>query len=210
MLLSPREKWFAIIAGGVVIVAIIALYFAFQQDQHDDSQHNNPELLFPEELTNHENEQHNDGKEVSNVIVIDIKGAVKKPGVYTMNEGDRVVDAIEKAGGFLKEADQNQLNLASLLKDEMVIYVPKKGEQQEKPLQAAANGLSQEEDGKIRINSASVEELQKLQGIGPSKAQAIVTYREENGPFKTVEDLLEVSGIGEKTLENIKDDIVID
>lgn len=208
MILSPREKWFAIIAGGVVIVAVIALYFAFQ---NGDSDQNDPEFLFPEEQTNHEEKQQDEAKEASKAIVIDIKGAVKKPGVYTMNEGDRVVDAIEKAGGFQKEADQNQLNLASLLKDEMVIYVPKKGEQyQEKPLQAAANGLSQEEDGKIRINSASVEELQKLQGIGPAKAQAIVTYREENGPFKTVEDLLEVSGIGEKTLENIKDDIVVD
>lgn len=205
MILSPREKWFAIIAGGVVIVAMIVLYFGFQ---HDDSDQDNQELWFPEELTNHEGERQDEEKEASKAIVIDIKGAVKKPGVYTMNEGDRVVDAIEKAGGFLKEADQNQLNLAGLLKDEMVIYVPKKGEQQEKPLQA--NGSLQKDDGKIRINSASVEELQKLQGIGPAKAQAIVTYREENGPFQTVDDLLEVSGIGEKTLENIKDDIVVD
>lgn len=205
MILSPREKWFAMFMGGVVVVAIILLFFAFQRD---DSPHDNPEMLFPEELEDQKTEQNVRENEVSKTIVIDIKGAVKKPGVYTMKVGERVVDAIEKAGGLLKEADQNQLNLASLLKDEMVIYVPKKGEQQEKPLQA--NGLLQEDDGKIRINSASVEELQKLKGIGPAKAEAIVSYREENGPFQTVEDLLEVSGIGEKTLETIKDDIVVD
>ena len=205
MILSPREKWLAIITGGVVVVAIILLSFAFQRD---DTSQDNPEMLFLEESENQKTVQNVRENEVSKTIVIDIKGAVKKPGVYTMKEGERVVDAIEKAGGLLKEADQNQLNLAGLLKDEMVIYVPKKGEQQEKPLQA--NGLLQEDDGKIRINSASVEELQKLKGIGPAKAEAIVSYREENGPFQTVEDLLEVSGIGEKTLENIKDDIVVD
>lgn len=205
MILSPREKWFAMFTGGVVVVAIILLFFAFQRD---DSPHDNSEMLFPEELEDQKTEENVRENEVSKTIVIDIKGAVKKPGVYTMKEGERVVDAIEKAGGLLKEADQNQLNLASLLKDEMIIYVPKKGEQQEKRLQA--NGLLQEDDGKIRINSASVEELQKLKGIGPAKAEAIVSYREENGPFQTVEDLLEVSGIGEKTLETIKDDIVVD
>lgn len=198
MTLSPREKWLAIITGTVIVTAIFAFYLINQENDAEQ------ELLFPEELINEE-EQKAENREVSTTIVIDVKGAVKKPGVYTMNEGDRVVDAIEKAGGLLSEADENQLNLASLLKDEMVIYVPKKGEEV-----TQTNVQSQNDDGKVRINSATSEELQKLQGIGPAKAEAIITYREENGPFKTVEDLLEVSGIGEKTLENIKDDIVVD
>lgn len=198
MTLSPREKWLAIITGTVIVAAIFAFYLINQENDAEQ------ELLFPEELINEE-EQKAENREVSTTIVIDVKGAVKKPGVYTMNEGDRVVDAIEKAGGLLSEADENQLNLASLLKDEMVIYVPKKGEEV-----TQTNVQSQNDDGKVRINSATSEELQKLQGIGPAKAEAIITYREENGPFKTVEDLLEVSGIGEKTLENIKDDIVVD
>lgn len=198
MTLSPREKWLAIITGTVIVAAIFAFYFLNQKNDAEQ------ELLFPEELINEE-EQKAENREVSTTIVIDVKGAVKKPGVYTMNEGDRVVDAIEKAGGLQSEADENQLNLASLLKDEMVIYVPKKGEEV-----TQTNVQSQNDDGKVRINSATSEELQKLQGIGPAKAEAIITYREENGPFKTVEDLLEVSGIGEKTLENIKDDIVVD
>lgn len=198
MTLSPREKWLAIITGTVIVTAIFAFYLINQENDAEQ------ELLFPEELINEE-EQKAENREVSTTIVIDVKGAVKKPGVYTMNEGDRVVDAIEKAGGLQSEADENQLNLASLLKDEMVIYVPKKGEEV-----TQTNVQSQNDDGKVRINSATSEELQKLQGIGPAKAEAIITYREENGPFKTVEDLLEVSGIGEKTLENIKDDIVVD
>lgn len=197
MTFSQREKWMAIITCSVIVGCIIAIYFAFQHNDYEQ------EILFPDELANEE-QQDEQNKKSSQHVVVDIKGAVKRPGVYTMNEGDRVIDAIEKAGGVLPEADENQLNLASLLKDEMVIYVAKKGEER------TQMDFQYEDDGKIRINSASSEELQKLQGIGPSKAEAIITHREENGPFKTVEDLLKVSGIGEKTLENIKDNIIVD
>lgn len=147
-----------------------------------------------------------------NVMIIDIKGEVKKPGVYEVKRDDRVIDVITLAGGLTDLADERQINLAQKLEDEMVIYVPKEGEED---VEIAAISSMQtkmtQADGEelIRLNEASSEELQTLQGIGPAKAEAIIQYRDEHGPFQHVEDLLNVSGIGEKTLENIKDEIAI-
>ncbi|MGM0835813.1 MAG: helix-hairpin-helix domain-containing protein [Bacillota bacterium] len=143
-------------------------------------------------------------------VLIDIKGAVKLPGVYELANGERIIDAVDKAGGFLPSADTRKVNLAALLVDEMVIYVPEEGEEVE--------GLSlveppSPEDGKdtgqnkVNINTATVEELTTLSGIGPSKANAIIEYRDENGLFKSVDGMLNVTGIGEKSLEKIRDDI---
>lgn len=141
-------------------------------------------------------------------IYVDVKGAVNKTGVYEMEKGDRVIDVIAKAKGFHSEANPNYINLAEILLDEMVIYVPYIGE--EDLLQQHNDFLSSEkEDGKININKASIDELTTLTGIGPAKASAIVSYREENGHFQTVEDLERVSGIGKKTIENIKEFIII-
>lgn len=201
MSFSTREIWLAAILCFVIIIAIIFIYFSNEKKRPEDQ-----DILFPDELEQREEDKHDKVETIH--IVIDIKGAVEKPGVYTMTEGERVIDAIKRAGGLLPDAEENVINLAGLLKDEMVIYVPKKGEEISQPAFQAI-GTSGEDDGKVRINSATSEELQKLQGIGPSKASAIIAYREENGPFKTVDDLLNVSGIGEKTLENIKDQIVV-
>lgn len=140
-------------------------------------------------------------------VIIDIKGEVKHPGVYEMDASDRIHHVIDKAGGFTDGADQTQVNLAQRVVDEMVIYIPKQGEGDvELPVGASSEGAS---EGKLRINYATKEELETLSGIGPSKAEAIMKHREENGLFQTPEDLLEVSGIGEKTLENFKDEIIV-
>lgn len=137
------------------------------------------------------------------LVYIDVKGAVNRPNVYKMEEGSRVIDVIERAGGFAQGADQNQVNLAELLYDEQVVYVPKKGEISSISVFSNENTL----DTKININTASVKELEQLPGIGPSKASSIVEYREQFGKFKTLEDLLKVSGIGPSSLEKMKDDI---
>lgn len=143
---------------------------------------------------------------------VDVKGAVKKTGMYRITQGMRLMDAIDLAGGFTAEADQNQVNFSKLLTDQEIIYVPKVGEEiptiTETPQQGtstAASGTTQ----KININTADATELQQLSGIGEKKAADIIKYREENGSFQTVEDLTKVSGIGEKTLENLKDSITI-
>lgn len=140
-------------------------------------------------------------------VMVDVKGAVKQPGVYVMKLGDRVTDAIQLAGGFHDDADQTQVNLAAKVKDELVIYVPKEGELPSTPFVAA---IEQSDEGAlVNINTASNEELQTLQGIGPAKAEAIIAYREEQGGFQKKEDLLNVSGIGEKSFEKIKEHITI-
>lgn len=143
-------------------------------------------------------------------IVVDVKGAVHQPGVYRLTSDMRVHDAIRIAGGTTDEADIERLNLADFLSDGMAVVVPKKGE--ESPPELVSSGGSTglgAGTGKININRATAEELQTLNGIGPSKSEAIVRDREKNGPFKTVDELTRVSGIGEKTLENIRDFITV-
>ncbi len=142
-------------------------------------------------------------------IVVDIKGAVNRPGVYEMEKGDRVVNVIEKAEGFHKEANKDLINLAALLEDEMVIYVPFVSDEDDLNIETFSTTFSSKDDGKININNATVDELQKIPGIGPSRAGAIVSNREENGRFNAVEDLVRVAGIGKKTVENMRDFIKV-
>ncbi|MBO0412108.1 helix-hairpin-helix domain-containing protein [Enterococcus hulanensis] len=143
---------------------------------------------------------------------VDVKGAVKKTGMYRITQGMRLMDAIDLAGGFTAEADQNQVNFSKLLTDQEIIYVPKVGEEiptiTETPQQGTSTAASSTTQ-KININTADATELQQLSGIGEKKAADIIKYREENGSFQAVEDLTKVSGIGEKTLENLKDSITI-
>lgn len=135
-------------------------------------------------------------------VMVDVKGEVNKPGVYEVESDARVNEVIKLAGGFSEEADETPVNLAQKVQDEMVIMVPKAGE-------LAVNQAGHGTEQKVRINAATKEEIETLPGIGSSKAQAIIQYREEHGFFKTVEDLLEVSGIGEKTLEMMRDELQI-
>ena len=141
------------------------------------------------------------------VIFVDIKGAVKNPGVYQMKVGDRVKDALEAAGGLTAEADSQKVNLAKRLEDQMVIVVPKVGEEAEEiPAGETRNEATKE--GKVNINTATVEELKTLKGVGEKKAEAIIEYRKKNGSFQTKEDLMKVRGIGKKLFESFQERIV--
>ena len=141
------------------------------------------------------------------VIFVDIKGAVKNPGVYQMKVGDRVKDALEAAGGLTEEADSQKVNLAKRLEDQMVIVVPKVGEEAEEiPAGETRNEATKE--GKVNINTATVEELKTLKGVGEKKAEAIIEYRKKNGSFQTKEDLMKVRGIGKKLFESFQERIV--
>jgi len=143
----------------------------------------------------------------ASTIIIDVKGAVQKPGVYEISANARVHEIIEKAGGLSDQADEAAVNLASSLEDGMVVYIPLIGENKENPFQSTNE--DKDSPKKININLATSEELQTLSGIGPSKADAIISYREENGQFKSIEGLLEVSGIGEKSLEKLKEEVTV-
>ena len=144
----------------------------------------------------------------SEKIIIDIKGEITAPGVYEMQLGDRMIDIVDRAGGLTDDASETAINLAEKLQDEMAIIIPKEGDE---PLVSSdISGIElggASETDKLNLNHATQSELETLNGIGPSKAEAIISYREENGLFQTIEDVLEVNGIGEKTLESFKDDI---
>lgn len=142
------------------------------------------------------------------VIFVDIKGEVKKPGVYQMKVGDRVKDAIEAAGGMTAEADSQKVNLAQRVEDQMVIVVPKIGEEGDAAIPAGETRKEATKEGKVNINTATVEELKTLKGVGEKKAEAIIEYRKKNGSFKTKEDLMKVRGIGKKLFESFEERIV--
>jgi competence protein ComEA len=149
--------------------------------------------------------QERKGEGEKNTVMVDIKGAVAHPGVYEIRDTARVNDVVALAGGFTKEADETKVNLAAKVHDEMMIYVPARGEANA----FASSSLQADDSNKIYINTASEQEISQLPGIGKTKAQAIIAYREEHGPFQKAEDLLNVTGIGEKTLEKIKEYIVV-
>lgn len=190
----------------LVIAAIVCIGIFFLEGKDEDVGAEDSEALVLDLAENGEpTEEQIDS---SGKVVIDIKGEVHYPGVYEIDLSARVTDVIRMAGGFTENADQLQINLAQKVQDEMVIFVPKLGE--EAPItQLTSIHTGGDGDNMVRINQASLEEIVSLQGIGPAKAQSILDYREENGPFKQIEDLLEVNGIGEKTLENIRDNILI-
>ncbi|SDB16000.1 helix-hairpin-helix domain-containing protein [Eubacterium oxidoreducens] len=137
-------------------------------------------------------------------LCVYVCGAVKSPGVYTLKKGARIYEAVELAGGLTGKAQQDGINLAEEVTDGQMVVVPVK-EKTEKSEAVSENTA----DGKVNINSATKEELMTLSGIGEAKAQAIITYREENGLFSAVEDLVNVSGIADGTLNKIKDSIKV-
>ena len=139
-------------------------------------------------------------------IFVDVKGAVKHPGVFETTKDKRVKDLIEEAGGLLDDADTSTLNLSQKVKDQMVIYVLKHGE---KPKQMSDGGSSSSNTDVININTANKEQLMKISGVGKTKAEAIIAHREKNGDFKKKEDITKVRGIGKSTFEKIKDKIEV-
>lgn len=171
--------------------------------------------------------QTKENKESSPKVLVDVKGEVQKPGVYELTKDNTVIEAINKAGGITSQSDTSNINLSKKLEDEMVIIVYSKEEienmneevecppcndvcvtkEDEKALLEETK--EQEVIGKVNINEADMDILQTLNGIGEVKAKAIIDYRDKNGPFKQIEDLKKVSGIGDSVYEKIKDNITV-
>lgn len=189
-----RKNIFFIIIG---VAAILFLFLFNDQPEEEKTVDVKP----IEVASGNDNQPTNVQK--STQAYVDVKGEVKNPGVYEVSNDSRVEDVIHLAGGFTKQANQSVINLAQKVHDEMVILVPKTGEGNEIVTEGAAS------PSKVNLNYASPEEIEQLNGIGPSKAQAIIQYREENGLFHTIEDVLNVPGIGDKTLENMKEYIQV-
>ena len=165
----------------------------------------------------------NETVEIKETIVIHITGEVKKEGVIYLEKGARIVDAIKEAGGETKNADLSQINLAYELQDGQKIYIPNKNEKISQYIIGIngetidSNGTntgnestsSSKEGAKVNINTATQNELDGLPGIGPALAQRIIDFREENGNFKSIEDIQNVKGIGNSKFDEIKDKIVV-
>ena len=224
-----QKKYLKIIIPILLIVAISITILIMQNKTNIE------EIIEPiEQIENKEETKENIKK-----IKVDIKGEVKKPGVYELEEGKRVNDVIKKAEGLTEYADTTLLNLSKNLIDEMVIIVYNKNEIEKlkKDLtttQTVIKYIEKEcscpdtkndacikkadtkkeenkasKDNKVSINTGTLEELQTIPGIGESKAKAIIEYREQNGQFKTIEEIKNISGIGESTFDKFKEYITI-
>lgn len=229
-------KW--ITMAIVIIVIIVGVFLKWKLInskkeivQIEEQITNNEPLLKEQETTKTEEET------IQNIYV-DIKGAIKKPGVYEITEDKKVIDVVQLAGGFTENADTSMINLAKKVVNEMVIIIyttdeVKKSKEadsvvkiiekecicpeikndaclnQENTLKDSSENHENNINKKININSATLEELLTLSGIGESKAQAIIQYRKENGSFEKIEDIMNVTGIGEALYEKIKNNITI-
>lgn len=146
-------------------------------------------------------------------LVVDVKGAVTEPGLYTLEADARVNDAVDAAGGLTSQADPKSINLAQKLSDEAVVYVASKDENISVVASTtASSAMSQEEKNTslVNLNTATEADLQTISGIGAKRATDIIAYRETNGGFKSVDDLNNVSGIGDKTMESIRPYVTVD
>ena len=191
----------------LIIMAITLIYYIYSTKENEE--------IESFEQTNEIIQNDTEMEEIKEKIKIHIAGAVNKEGLYELEEEQRIADAIEIAGGLKNDADLSDINLASKLEDGMKIYIPTVNETTNENINtentyATQNSNTQEKaTDKININTASESELDTLPGIGPSTALKIIKYREENGKFKSIEDIKEVSGIGESKYEQIKDLIKI-
>jgi len=197
------------LAGFIVVCLIFTGYQSFHGNQVDFSEKEKKVLddknnLFKQKETNVKNV-------IDQTYMVDVKGAVAQPGVYQVGMDNRVDDAIKLAGGFKTTADSLKVNLAQKIKDEMVIYVPAKGEKGSPSYDAGiTNDVSSTNDSKkVDINHATSAELQTIPGVGPSKAQKIIDYIQQKGPFTSIEQLDNVNGFGPKTVENIRPYVII-
>lgn len=225
--LNLKQK--KIIAIILIILVVIAYYYFYLKDTTEEISNQNLEI----NNTQESNQTNQTGKESEETIVVHVSGAVNIEGIVELASGSRIANAIEKAGGVKENADMTDINLAYPLEDGMKIHIPTKEETganknnentlAESYVTAASGGVNSKEatnstqssstsdmsSKKVNINTATQEELDTLPGIGPSIAAKIIDYREQNGKFNSIEEIKEVSGIGDAKYEKIKDSITI-
>ncbi|SOC36354.1 helix-hairpin-helix domain-containing protein [Ureibacillus acetophenoni] len=195
-------------------ILCIVILFIFLQQNHSSEEQLEPLTLIPIETEQSNLDEPSlviEEQEFQQNVIVDIKGAVKYPGVYELSSEKRIIDVIELAGGYTEDANSKNINHAQKLQDEMVIYVPRIDEEMEEEQfkSIVTSPETKSSSNLVNINMANESELSTLPGIGPSKAQAIIAYRQEQGNFQTVEDLKNVTGIGDKTFEKLKEFITV-
>lgn len=215
----------------VTVIVIIVAGFMYCSYGFKELRKNDTETIFIDD-GNYEEHESNDVKKTGNkeegqkesavnnkietkekTITVEIKGEVKKPDVYILKENSIVRDLINEAGGLTENADITNINRAKQLQNHELVYISNKNEAaQNVPIPEAVQNSAASSSSiqtLININCATAEELKTLKGIGDSKAKSIIEYREKNGGFKSIEDIKNVGGIGEKMFENIKDNITV-
>ncbi|MCT4621438.1 MAG: helix-hairpin-helix domain-containing protein [Marinisporobacter sp.] len=161
------------------------------------------------EIENIEKSQEKKDKILEKFIIVDICGEVKVPGVVKLKEGSRLIDGVQTVGGLLKTADRKQVNMAKILVDGEQIIIPKIGEDLEECIDTQQVYGRTKTSNSVNINTASKNELELLNGVGEVLAERIIQYREKKGRFNKVEDIMNVSGVGDKKYEMIKEQIRI-
>lgn len=216
-MLEDKKKMWIVGAVGIAIVVVGMVYFGKAREEEDYLVLEGGNEMGVESG----NVVQNEIEEAVEKIMVHISGQVVKPGVVTLEEGARIMDAIEVAGGVTEEADLEKVNLAYLLEDAQKVYIPSKKEKEDSAYvlegsgeevvlsSESAKSSKKEEKLMININTAKEEELQKLDGIGSSIATKIVNYRKENGKFNSIEEIKKVSGIGESKFNKIKNYIYV-
>lgn len=211
--LNKKQKIIFIVIGTLMVI-FIGYYIIKKQD---DYKYKEIETIIEEDSA--ANAVNYEEKIEDNNIIVHVTGAIKKDGIIKAKQGDRIADVIEKAGGITEEADLSKVNLAYRVSDGQKIYIPSINERDfqtetEEYItnEAGKNIIVEEKETnkeKVNINTATQTELETLSGIGPSTALKIINYRNENGKFKTKEDIKNVPGIGEQKYESIKENINI-
>ncbi|WP_125767753.1 helix-hairpin-helix domain-containing protein [Companilactobacillus furfuricola] len=199
-----KQFKFAILAL-VLLLSGIFIYHSMQAHQAI----NNNNVVHSEKVSQKtaNREKHPEGRASSKEVVVDIQGAVNKPGVYHMKDKSIVFDVIQTAGGMKDDADVKQINRAQKLTDAMQIYVPRVGE-----IKTVSSNKSADKGANnsvVNLNSAVVEDFKDVKGIGPKKAEKIIAYREKNGPFQKIDDLSKVGGFGPKTIDSLRDSLTV-
>lgn len=225
MELNAKQKNI-IIAVVAIFIIVIVIYTIISKNQTTDYTIEN--FLAEEAIENNENSENIDLEQTNNeiigealkteTIVVHITGQVKNAGIIELLQNARIADAIEAAGGVTSQADLDKVNLAYVLSDGQKIYIPSKNEENSEKTYITsesgnnviiADNLQSEKNQKVNINDANQEKLEELPGIGPSIAQKIIEYRKKIGKFTSIEQLLEVSGIGEAKYAKIKEYVVV-
>ena len=198
MNLTKREKTGLYVFGAIILLLVSYMYFSNKDKK---------EIKVNTSATPSAEATPSPQEEKTAEIRAYICGAVSKPGVYTLLEGDRVNALIDMAGGATIDADLSTINLAERLQDEQYVRVPSKGEETSVITSAPGGGIASpnKANGLININTAGAEELDKLPGIGPAMAARIIAYREEHGRFTSIEQLKDVKGIGDSKYEDLKE-----
>ena len=185
----------------IVSIAVLCMCLSGCEKSEEDAFQ---EVLLEEAEEEGISGEEDSGEAVEEKIFIHVCGEVNCPGVYELTMGSRIFEAINMAGGITKKAAADSINQAEILTDGQQIYVPSKEEAEKQ-----GNGSGAASDGKVNINRASKEELMTLSGIGEAKADAIIRYRQENGNFDSIEDIMEIEGIKEGVFRKIQDQITV-